>query len=68
MKQMFTASVWREGEWYVAQCLQVDIASQGETEEESVKNLQEALELHFESPIATTTPHIRTIEIDVSAA
>ena len=68
MKQIFSASVWREGEWYVAQCLQVDIASQGETEEAAVKNLQEALELHFESPMPTTTPHIRTIEVDVSAA
>ncbi|MDQ6603365.1 MAG: type II toxin-antitoxin system HicB family antitoxin [Chloroflexota bacterium] len=68
MKQMFTASVWREGEWYIAQCLQVDVASQGETEEEAVWNLQEALELHFEQPIATTAPHIRTIEIDVNAA
>lgn len=68
MKQMFTASVWREGEWYVAQCLQIDVASQGGTEEEAVRNLQEALELHFEQPMATTAPHIRTIEIDVNAA
>ena len=30
MKQVFTASVWQEGEWYVAQCLEVDVASQGE--------------------------------------
>ena len=68
MKQIFTASVWREGEWYVAQCLHVDVASQGESEAAAIKNLREALELHFEPPIATAAPHIRTIEIDVSAA
>ncbi len=68
MKQMFTASIWREGEWYVAQCLEVDVASQGESEEAAVSNLREALALHFEPPVATHTPRIRTIEIDVSAA
>jgi len=34
----------------VAQCLEVDVASQGETEEEALANLKEALELFFESP------------------
>lgn len=32
MKRRFTASVWQEGEWFVAQCLEVDVASQVETE------------------------------------
>lgn len=32
MKRMFSASIVCEGEWYVAQCLEVDIASQGKTE------------------------------------
>ncbi len=50
MKRAFTASVWREGDWYVSQCLDVDVASQGETEEEALANLKEALELHFEPP------------------
>jgi len=31
MKRTFTASVWREGSWYVSQCLEVDVASQGES-------------------------------------
>ena len=53
MKQTFTASVWQEGEWYVAQCREVDVASQGETEEEALENLRDALELHFTPPVAT---------------
>jgi predicted RNase H-like HicB family nuclease len=56
MKHRFTASLWREGAWVVAQCLEVDVASQGESETEALANLQEALALHFEEPVATTGP------------
>jgi len=45
MKRPFAASVWREGDWYVAQCLELDVASQGETEAEALANLKEALVL-----------------------
>jgi len=40
----------------VSQCLEIDIASQGATEEEAIENLREALELHFEPPQATRPP------------
>lgn len=40
--------VWREGEFYVAQCLNVDVSSFGKTKDEALKNVQEALELYFE--------------------
>jgi predicted RNase H-like HicB family nuclease len=53
MMQNFTAAVWKEGDWYVAQCREVDVASQGETGELALANLREALELHFEPPRAT---------------
>jgi predicted RNase H-like HicB family nuclease len=56
MAQSFTASITREGEWFVAQCLQVDVASQRKTEEDALANLGEALELHFSEPTAAKTP------------
>ncbi|MBM3757613.1 MAG: hypothetical protein FJW38_26980 [Acidobacteria bacterium] len=31
MKRPFAASVWKEGKWYVAQCLEIDVASHGAT-------------------------------------
>ena len=68
MKRPFAASVWREGKWFVAQCLEVDVASQGETESEALANLKEALELHFEPPRATRPPEVRSIEVEVGAA
>jgi len=68
MKRPFAASVWREGDWYVAQCLELDVASQGETEAEALSNLKEALELYFEPPQATRPPQVRLIEVEVGAA
>jgi predicted RNase H-like HicB family nuclease len=68
MKRPFAATVWREGKWYISQCLEVDVASQGETEEEALANLKEALELHFEPPQATRPPLPCTVEVEVGAA
>lgn len=68
MKQTFTATVWQEGDWFVAQCLEVDIASQGETPQQALDNLREALELHFEAPTASIKPQMQTIEVEVGAA
>jgi len=67
MKRPFAATVWREGEWYVSQCLELDVASQGETEEEALANLKEAVELHLESSQATRSPEVRLIEVEVGA-
>lgn len=68
MKQKLTASIWQEDEWFVAQCVEVDVASQGHTEDEALENLRDALELHFTPPVATLSPHIRSLEIEVKAA
>lgn len=40
--------VWKEGKYFVAQCLNVDISSFGKTKKEALANLQEALALYFE--------------------
>ena len=68
MTRPFNASVVREGDWYVAQCLEADVASQGATEDEAVQNLREALELHFAPPRAGAAPSVRRIEADIDAA
>ena len=48
--------VWRDGEWFVARARGVEVASQGTTRAEAIASLREALELHFEDPVATTPP------------
>lgn len=68
MKQTFTARVWQEDDWFIAQCAQVDVASQGRTEEEALANLREALELYFEPPTATLVPKVASVEVEVGAA
>ncbi len=40
--------VYREDEFFVTQCLNVDVSSFGSTREEAVANLKEAVELYFE--------------------
>jgi len=44
-----TAIIEREGDGYVSLCPELDIASQGESVEQAKDNLQEALELFFET-------------------
>ena len=68
MKRAFTASVCKEGDWYVAQALETDVASQGETFDQALDNLREALELHFEPPVPSVSPQIRRIEVEVAAS
>ena len=54
MKRQFLASVYQEGDWFIAEAHEVAVASQGKTEEEALANLKEALELYFEPPTATS--------------
>ena len=67
-KQKFSASVWREGKWYIAQCLEIDIVSQGTSEQAALKNLSDALALHFSPPVATKAPKIVPVEVKRIAA
>ncbi len=43
-----TAAISRDGEWFVAQCLEVDVASRGKSIEEARANVAEVLALYFE--------------------
>jgi predicted RNase H-like HicB family nuclease len=49
MNLQLTAIIEREGDGYVSLCPELDIASQGDTVETAKANLQEALELFFET-------------------
>lgn len=51
--------VWKEGKYYVAQSLNVDVSSFGKTKREALTNLREALELYSEG---TKNPNFAKIE------
>ena len=68
MSIKFTASIWKEGKFYVAQAIEFDIASQGKTLREAKKNLQEAVELYLEDKPKSykssfkKEPHVAVLE------
>ena len=68
MKRTFTVSITKEDDWYIARSLDVEVATQGKTEEEALLNLREALELFFSPPIAGEIPVLRQVEVDIGAA
>ena len=63
----FTATLHREGAWFVAQATEIEIASQGETEGEALANLREALELYFMPDGPKSPDDIPEIEVSVAA-
>jgi predicted RNase H-like HicB family nuclease len=65
--QTFTASILQEDDWFIAQCLEVDVSSQGKSEDEAVDNLREALELYFEPPRPTVMPKLRKFEVNINS-
>ncbi len=65
-----TAAVTKDGDWHVARCLEVEVASQGETVDDALANLREALELYFEDeadPADLAHPLVTPIEFRISA-
>jgi predicted RNase H-like HicB family nuclease len=48
MKVKVTEEIWKEGNMYVSYCPELDIASCGESVEESKKNLKEVISINFE--------------------
>lgn len=52
--------VWKEGKYYVSQCLNVDISSFGKTQKQALDNLKEALDLYFEE--ANVSRNIKPIK------
>ena len=67
LKRKVIASVWQEGDWYVAQALEPDVASQGESPEAALANLREALELYFEPSHPPAESLALRVELELAA-
>lgn len=69
MKRIALQSVvYREGKYYVAQSLGIDVSSFGESETDALNNLKEALELYFEDksvpePEQVQNPTVHTLHL-----
>jgi predicted RNase H-like HicB family nuclease len=65
-----TVVVSSEDDRYVAQCLEVDVSSFGDTPEEALAMVPEALELWFEDvpvPDQLSRPMVTTVDLHLSA-
>ena len=63
-----TAGISADSGWFVARCLEVEVASQGESLEEARRNLVEALELYFEDEsevVVNESPIIVPLDVAV---
>ncbi|MGC4813582.1 type II toxin-antitoxin system HicB family antitoxin [Micromonospora sp. DT228] len=70
MVRTFTAAVHEEDGWYVARCLELDVASQGETLDAALANLREAVEAYLEEvsqPAIEATPLVTSFQVGRAA-
>lgn len=67
MSIKYNVIIQKEENWYVAKCIDNNIASQGKTIEEAIKNLKEAIELYYENeePIIPKETYITTLEVAI---
>lgn len=56
-------AIWKEGKYYVSQCLNVEVSSFGKTPKEAFKNLEEALELYFEDVKTPKVTKVMKVQI-----
>jgi len=59
----FKNIVWKEGKYYVAQALNVDVSSFGKTKKEALENLIEAMELFLEDAKASDVSKVERPEL-----
>ena len=57
-KSDLKAIVWKDGVWFVAKALGLEVASQGKTRKEAIKNLQEAVDLLLEDEKIKISAHL----------
>ena len=67
MSLKYNVIIEKEENWYVAKCIDNNIASQGLTIEEALKNLKEAIELYYqdEEPIMPKDIFVTTLEVAI---
>jgi predicted RNase H-like HicB family nuclease len=64
----FSVIVIKEENWYVAKCMENNVASQGKTVEEAICNLKEAVALYYEDEmpeVEETQVFLTTMEVAI---
>jgi predicted RNase H-like HicB family nuclease len=53
MSKHITVAIWQENDWFIAKCIENNVASQGHTMDEVLDNLKEAVSLYYEGESET---------------
>ena len=67
MSIKYNVIIQKEDDWYVAKCIDNNVASQGKSIEEALKNLKEAIELYYEDeePVIPKQLLVTTLEVSI---
>lgn len=67
MSLKYNVIIEQEENWFVAKCIDNNVASQGKTIEEALANLKEAIELYLENekPVIPKTVLVTTLEVAI---
>lgn len=67
MNIRYNVVIQKEDNWYLAKCIDNNVASQGETIELAIKNLKEAIELYYENsePVMPKETYVTTLEVAI---
>ena len=67
MSIKYNVVIQKEDMWYIAKCLDNNVASQGKSIEEALNNLKEAIELYNENeePVIPKEILITTLEVAI---
>jgi predicted RNase H-like HicB family nuclease len=67
MSRFFTVAIQKEENWYVAKCVENGVASQGNTIDDAMDNLREAVVLFYEDTQFPSLPRtfLTTLEVAI---
>ena len=66
MNKLFTVSIQKDDDWFVAKCIENNVASQGKTMDEAMDNLREALALFYEDEALPILPQTFVTALEVA--
>ena len=66
MSISFTIAIQKEDEWFVAKCIENNVASQGKTMDEAIINLREAITLFYDDEMPPSYPQTFLTSLEVA--
>lgn len=68
MSAKINVYIIKDGDWFVAKCIENNVASQGKTIDEAIKNLQEAILLYYKDNEFDIPAHSETLLLSMEVS